>query len=236
MKNNQARQTRRNFLGSAGSAGLGLAATGAITSVGAQEPMPVEKVVPETMLGQYFRRFREIMTAFKEQELEKIGQAADMAGECIEGGGKLYSALGGHLIRGEGGDTSLERIGNPELFHRDTDNMKAGDFLITMSETQAMEAREKGVKTVGWTSPMRRKRDTPPLGLQNPQEKMLEEVCDITIECHVPYTEGILYTEKIHTRPIPGSGQMMLLFYWTLTTGIAGRLAAKGKSLPVAGS
>ncbi len=233
MKNNN---TRRKFLGSVGSAGLGLAASGGITSGCAQEPKPLEKAVPETMLGQYFRRFREIMTAFQEQELEKIGQAADMAVECIDGGGKLYSALGGHLIRGKGGDTSLERIGNPELFHRNTEDMKAGDFLITMSEEQAMEAREKGIKTVGWTSPMRRKRDTPPLGLQNPQEKMLEEVCDVTIECHVPYTEGILYTDKIHTRPIPGSGQMMLLFYWSLTSAIAGRLAAKGKSISVAGS
>ena len=229
-------QTRRKFFGTTGTAGFGLTATGGLISGCSSGSEPTVNDAPETMLGQYFRRFREILTAFREEEMGKIGQAADMAVECIMSGGKLYSTLGGHLFQKDGGDTAVDRIGNPELFNRDTKDMKSGDFLVTMGASQAKEAREKGIKVVGWTSPFRRKGDTPPLGLQKPQDMILEEVCDVTIECHVPYNDGILYSEKIHVRPIPGSGQMTLIFYWILTAAVVERLVKKGKRLTVAGS
>ena len=228
-------QTRRNFFGTLGTAGFGMAAAGGFISGCTSGSIPSDTETPETMLGQYFRRFREILTAFRDEELGKIGQAADMAAECVMNGGRLYSTLGGHLFQKDGGDTAIDRIGNPELFNRDTEDMKSGDFLVTMRASQAKEARGKGIKVVGWTSPFRRKGDTPPLGLQKPQDMILEEVCDITIECHVPYTDGILFTDKIHVRPIPASGQMTLIFYWTLTAAIVERLAKKGKTLMIAG-
>ncbi|MFC1509469.1 hypothetical protein ACFL60_07285 [Candidatus Omnitrophota bacterium] len=233
MKDNQ---TRRNFFGIIGTAGFGLAAAGGMISGCTSGSTPSDTENPETMLGQYFHRFSEILTAFRDEELDKIGQAADMAAECFMSGGKLYSTLGGHLFQKDGGDTANDRIGNPVLFNRDTEDMKTGDFLVTMGASQAKDAQEKGIKVVGWTSPFRRKGDTPPLGLEKPQDMILEEVCDVTIECHVPYTDGILYSEKIHVRPIPGSGQMTLIFYWTLTAAIVERLAEKGKNLTVAGA
>jgi len=228
-------QTRRTFFGTAGSAGFGMAAAGGFSVESRAASRGPEKNRRETMLEQYFRRFGEILAAFREEEWEKIGRAADMAVACIERGGKLYSTLSGHLFQGDGGDTALDRIGNPELFNRDTKDMKAGDFLVTMNASAAKEAREKGVKVVGWTAPFSRKGDTPPLGLQNPQELILEEVCDVTVECHVPYTDGILFSDKIHVRPIPASGQMTILFYWVLTAAVVDRLAVKGKSVKVAG-
>ena len=229
-------KTRRSFFGKVGSAGFGLAAISSLPSESLAASKLPKKNANETMLEQYFRRFGEIMAAFKKYEMENIEKAADLALDCVENGGKLYINLGGHLFYQDGGDTAIDRIGNPELFIRDTKEMKAGDFLLTMSASRANEARKKGIKVVGWTSPFSRKGDTPPLGLQNPSAMILEEVCHVTVECHVPYTEGILYSEKIHVRPIPGSGQMILLFYWVLTAAIVDRLAKKGKTFKVAGA
>ena len=229
-------QTRRRFFGKVSSAGFGLAAIGGLPSESLAASKSPKKGAKETMLEQYFRRFGEILVTFRKNEMENIEKAADLAVECLESGGKLYTSLGGHLFYQDGGDTAIDRIGNPELFIRDTKEMKAGDFLVTMNASQANEARKKGIKVVGWTSPFHRKGDTPPLGLQNPQALILEEVCHVTVECYVPYTDGILFSEKIHVRPIPGSGQMTILFYWVLTSAIVDRLAKKGKTLKVAGT
>jgi len=223
MKNNQ---TRRTFFRNTCTAGILAASVGGITGTAYAASIGKKILADETMLEQYLKRFQKILMTFKKLEMEKISRAADMAAASFLTGGKLYQSLTGHIISGE---ISQTRIGNPKLFTGDMENMKAGDFLVTTRSSQANEAKKKGVKVVGFTTPFYRKEDTPPLGLENPGDIMLSDVCDITIKSYVPYTDGILYSDRIHIRPIPASGQMTIIFYWALVGGITFRLAQKGK-------
>lgn len=197
----------------------------------------------ETMLDQYLRKFKNILTAFKESETKSIEEAAYLAVLCMEKGGHLYSGLIGHLFYKDGGEIAADRIGNPALFRLDSKEIEAGDFLLTMSPAEAVRAKEKGVMCVGFTSPYFRKGDTPPLALtenppevlQNPGDRMLSEICDVTVECHVPCTDGILESSRLAYPAIPAAGQVTLIFYWALAGAITERLARKGRYPVVAG-
>lgn len=223
MKNNQ---TRRTFFRNAGTTGLLAASVGGTTGTAHAASLGKKILADETMLEQYLKKFQKILRAFKKVELEKISRAADMAAECFLIGGKLFQSLTGHIISGE---TSQTRIGTPKLFTGNMETMKVGDFLVTTRPSQANEAKKKGVRVVGFTTPFYRKEDTPPLGLENPGDIMLSDVCDITINSYVPYTDGILFSDRIHVRPIPAAGQMTILFYWALVGGITFRLTKEGK-------
>ncbi len=198
---------------------------------------------PESLLEEYFTRFRRIIEMFEADEGEKISRAAEEAVRCLERGGKLYCGLLGHLFYKNGGEIALNRIGNPDLFSRDTNAAGAGDFLLTMSPSEAKRAKEKGVFCVGFTSPYFLHEDTPPLALtdspadvlRNPENLLLSEICDITIRCHVPYTEGILESPALSTQVIPATSQVTAILYWSLAGEITLRLARKEIYPAVAG-
>ena len=82
-------QTRRKFFCTIGSAGFVMGAFGGLHGDSLAASKSSKKGEKETMLKQYFRRFGEILTVFRKDEMENIEKAADLAVECLENGGKL---------------------------------------------------------------------------------------------------------------------------------------------------
>lgn len=197
----------------------------------------------ESLLEEYFTGFREILNAFETGESEKISRAAEEAVRCLEQGGKLYCGLLGHLFYMNGGEIGPNRIGNPALFSLDINAAGAGDFLLVMSPAEAKKAKDKGAFCVGFTSPYFLHEETPPLALaenpaevlRNPDQLMLSDICEITIRCHVPYTEGILVSSAISTPVIPATSQITAILYWSLAGEITARLFRKGVFPEIAG-
>ena len=238
--------SRRSFFGGTGElaliAGM-LGGTACCREVEQTESVSLPRPTKETMFEQYIGKLREILVAFMTGEEETIGRAADLAVQCYDKGGKLYAALIGHLFAyQDGGEIAEHRIGNPGLFimrthfSLDTEELAPGDFLLTMVPTEAKKAKEKGVWCVGLTSPYFKNEDTPPLALhdnppsvlRNPEGLTLTEICDITINCHCPYTDGLLYSDRLSVEAIPSAGHITIMFYWALVGSIIERLAKKG--------
>ena len=235
--------SRRQFWVKLGGVPLAAALGGSLPAKGAVESRPKHFQRKRSMLEGYFTRFGEILKEFETDELTMITRAAEEAVRCLERGGKLYCGLLGHLFYKNGGEIAPGRVGNPALFTLDTNAAGEGDFLLVMSPTEAKKAKDKGVFCVGFTSPYFLHEETPPLALaenpaevlRNPDQRMLSDICDITIRCHTPYTEGIMESPAISTPVIPATSQITAILYWSLAGEITARLARKGVFPKVAG-
>ena len=195
------------------------------------------EVPVKPFIDQYYDGLMEIAHCVRDTSVGTIAQAMEKAYEIKRKGGNIYChLLTGHFAMFAG---CKDRPGQPYLLpnrsDRNTDedyeNMKEGDFYITNGGTKRAEtARKKGVFTVGITNNYNRFSKTPPDFLRSTSQTKIEDVCDLVIDSHVPYYNGLVNAPQIPGFQIcPSSGISQYLVYWACTASLANLIGTKGK-------
>ena len=87
---------------------------------------------------------------------------------------------------------------------------------------------ERMVKIIGITTPSVLNNKTPSGTLENMGTFRIEDFSDIVINCHVPYTDGILHVKDIDIPICPASGIIHSIIYYSLAAEIVAGLAVNG--------
>jgi len=214
VRTEKAVASRRDFL-------RGIVLTGAgMTGMGAFIQSCAEKgVQPSAGLAQlYIDGILNIIGTIVERELPKISHAATLAVQAKLQGHHLYSHITGNMFPQE---TNTGRPGSPDIFRTDNiQDARREDVMITNEPSIARGLSEQYVKVIGITTPFIPNSNTPPGALENMGVMRIEDVSDIIIQCHVPYTDGILDVEGLDIPICPASGVIHSLIYYALAAEI----------------
>ncbi|MBN1293846.1 MAG: twin-arginine translocation signal domain-containing protein [Candidatus Latescibacteria bacterium] len=174
----------------------------------------------------YIEGIQRIIKQIKDKELSKIQQAAGLAVQAKLHGNNLYAHLSGNMLQGE---LRKDRPGNPNIFiTEDIQRAARDDFVLTNEPSVVRGFSERLVKVVGFSTPSINNNNTPVGALKNMGTFRLEDVADIVIYCHVPYTDGIVNVEGVDVPLFPASGVIHSLMYYTLVSEIVESLAQHG--------
>lgn len=232
--------SRRKFF--QGSAAMGAAAAASMVPGTGSAEVDVKFATnfepsDKSFIDQYYDGLIEIAEGTRKESVGTIAQAMEKAYETTRKGGKIYSHLfTGHFAMMAGAE---DRPGQPYLLpnrgdrntREDIQNMKKGDFLITNGIGREMQQiRDKGVYIVGITNNYIPFAKTPPDFLRPEATTKIEDVCDMVIDSHVPYYNGLVNAPQIKGfRICPSSGISQYLVYWACTASLANLIGSKGK-------
>jgi len=206
--------SRRDFLRNIASSGLLMMGTSSFLQSCAEKG-----VTPSAGLARaYIERIVGIIEKIRERELPKIRKAAMLAVQAKLQGYDLYAYMGGNMFPHE---ISPSRPGSPHIFL--TENISRalkGDVVFTNDPEIARGLGEQYVKVIGITTPSIPNFLTPPGTHENMGVLLIEDVADIVIYCHVPYTDGILNVEGIDIPICPASGVIHSLVYYAIVAEI----------------
>lgn len=183
-------------------------------------------------VDQYYDGLMEIAVADRKESVGTIAQAMEKAYECMRNGGRVFCRFQtGHFVMFA---ASSDIPGQPNLLPNtrgeqdDIKNIKKGDFYISNSIGRGQ--REQGAYVVGVTCNYSKFSKTPPGFLRRDDGPTMEESCDLTIDSHVPYYNGLVNAPQIPGfRICPSSGIAMMLVYWACTASLANLIGTKGK-------
>ena len=232
------RMSRRRFFSGSAALGVSAAILNSPEAKAVEVAFPSKFEVPEKQfMDQYYDGLMEIAHGVRKNSVDTIAQAMEKAYELRRKGGKIYShLLTGHFAMFAG---SPDRPGQPNLLPNRSDrntkedfaNMKKGDFYITNGGARrAEEARKIGAYVVGITNNYNRFSKTPLDFLRSDSQTAIEDVCDLVIDSHVPYYNGLVNAPQIPGfRICPSSGISQYLVYWACTASLANLIGTKGK-------
>ena len=220
--NNQDSWKRREFLSRVSAAGLGALGLGTFLQSCAEKG-----ILPSSGLARiYFEGVLDIIGKIRERELEKIRKAAMLTVQAKLQGFTLYSHITGHMFPAEIAPT---RPGSPHIFQTEgIQRAQKGDMLVTNDPETARGLGEQYVKVIGITTPFVPSFSTPPGALENMGVLLIEDVADLVIDCHVPYSDGILNVEGLDVPICPASGIIHSLIYYALTAEIVEEYTKSG--------
>ena len=102
------------------------------------------------------------------------------------------------------------------------------DFVLTNDPEPVRGLSESFVNVVGITNPVIVGPGTPPGTFANMGGLRIEDVSSMIIDCHIPYTNGILPVEGVDLPICPVSGIVHSLIHHTMAAEIVERLAVYG--------
>jgi len=214
--------TRRDFICDISRTGFGMLGFGAFMQSCAEKGVSYS----QNLANLYIKSIRKIIRIVNERELPKIKQAAGLAVQAKLQGHKLYAHIVGGMLDGV---TDKKRPGNPDIFiTEDIYRASRDDFVVTNDPGVVRGFSERLVKVVGLTTPSVHNIRTPPGALENMGAYRIEDVSDIVIYCHVPYTDGIVNVEGIDILLFPASGIIHTLIYYALVSEIVEELSGQG--------
>ena len=221
-KNRTETHNRRDFIRDLTISGLGMIGLGTFFQSCAEKG-----ITPTSGLAKaYVEGILAIVKKIRERELSKITRAATIAVQARLQGHKLYAYFSGDMLPAE---TDNSRPGSPHIFLTDNINKVAReDVVITNVPETVRGFGEQYVKVIGITTPSIANYNTPPGVLENMGTLRIEDVADIVIFCHVPYTDGILKVEGIDIPICPASGIIHSLIYYALAAEIVEGLTQSG--------
>lgn len=207
--------SRRDFLAKATVSGIGMLGLGAFIESCAEKEIGL---APTDLAQAYIKGLLTIINKISTRENEKIGKSAALALQAKLAGRTLYADFVGNMFPHE---IAESRPGSPHLF-KWTDYRRAakGDIVITNNPETARGLGEQNVKIIGLTTPAVPNYSVPPDSYENMGVFRIEDVSDIIIDCHVPYTDGILNVEGIEIPICPASGIVHSLIYYALVADI----------------
>ncbi|MCE5251078.1 twin-arginine translocation signal domain-containing protein [bacterium] len=230
---------RRRFLSDSTALGVGAAATLAAARPGNAEidVTFVKDFTPpaKSFIDQYYDGLIEIAEGTRNESVGAIAKAMEKAYECMRNGGNIYGRIQtGHFVMFAG---SSDLRGQPNLIPNTREprgssaTPKKGDFVITNGGGgRQNEQRDSGVYVVGLTCNYSKFAKTPPGFLRSDNGPAMEDVCDLVIDTHVPYYNGLVNAPQIPGfRICPSSGIAMMLVYWACTASLANLIGTKGK-------
>jgi len=214
--------TRRDFIQNISFAGIGMLGFGAFIQSCAEK-----KVAYSSNLAKlYIDGVRNIIGIITERELPQIQRAAGLAVQAKLQGHNLYAHLSDGML---GGEIAKSRPGNPNIFITDDLHKATRDDLVVTNNPGIVRGfSERLVKVVGYTTPSIYNTQTPPGVLENMGTFRIEDVSDIVIYCHVPYTDGIVNVEGIDIPLFPASGIIHSIMYYALVSEIVENFARHG--------
>ena len=193
------KHTRRDFIRSVPLTGLGALGMGYFLQSCAEKG-----ISPSNELTKhYVEGMLAIINTVKERELENIKSAAALAVNTRLLGHDIYASLKGGMLPHE-----------IDILTNDPDIVRGFS--------------ERMVKIIGITIPSIFNNDTPSGTLENMGTFRIEDFSDIVINCHVPYTDGILNVEGIDIPICPASGIIQSIIYFSLAAEIVAGLAESG--------
>ena len=219
MKQNH---SRRDFLYNTSMAGISMLGLSAFLASCEEK----EIAYSQDLAKLYIEGIQRIISQIKEKEIDKIQQAAGIAVQTKLQGHNLYAHISGNMLQGE---LKENRPGNPNIFI--TENIRRAsrdDFVLTNEPAVVRGFSERLVKIVGISTPSIHNKNTPSGALKNMGTFRLEDVADIVIYCHVPYTDGIVNVKGVDIPLFPASGIIHSLMYYTLVAEIVESLAKHG--------
>ena len=209
------KHTRRDFIREMAVSGLGMMGLGVFFQSCAEKGI----LLSSGLAKAYIEGILSILEKIRERELLKITKAATIAVQAKLQGRNLYTHISGNMFPRE---TDKSRPGSPDIFL--TENIERasnGDVVITNDTETARGLGEQFVKVIGITTPSIPNFSTPPGALENMGTILIEDVADIIIHCHIPYTDGILDVEGLDIPICPASGVIHSLIYYALAAEIA---------------
>ena len=220
--NNIENHTRRDFIRDMSMIGIGMAGFGAFL-----QSCSEEGIAPTSGLTKaYIDGLLDIIKKIRERELPKITKAATLAVQARLQGHNLYAKFSGGMLLSETDDS---RPGSPHVFiTTNLHEVSWSDIVITNDPEAVRGFSEQFVKVVGITTPSVPNSNTPPDKLENMGVLRIEDVSDIVIYCHVPYTDGILNVQGIDIPICPASSVIHSLIYYALIAEIVEGLARNG--------
>ena len=221
-KNKIITHTRRNFIHDLTISSLGTMCLGTFLQSCADKG-----ITPASSTAiAYIEGVLAIIEKIKEKELPQITKAATLAVQARLRGNKLYSYISGDMLPAE---TDNSRPGSPHIFLTDSiQKASRDDVVITNVPEAARGLGERYVKVIGITPPLVSNDKTPPGVFENMGTLRIEDVSDIVIYTHVPYTDGILNVEGIDIPICPASGIIQSLVYYALAAEIVEGLTNNG--------
>jgi uncharacterized phosphosugar-binding protein len=215
-------RSRRTFLGDMARAG------GCMIGIGAFVQACAEKEIAFTteLAEHYLEGVRTILASIRERETGRIRQAAALAVQTRLNGHDLYASLHGSMLVN---DTLNSRPGSPAVFSTMSHDLVAPDDFVFSNDAQSVRGlAELFITVVGMNTPSIVNIDTPPGELENMGTLRIDDVSNIVIDCHVPYTDGILNVEGIDIPICPASGVIHSFIYYTLIAELIERLTEHG--------
>ncbi len=233
----QKKVTRRGFVAGAAAFGAAMASAAGAQSKADYAFATNFKAPEKCFMDQYYDGMLEIAQNIRATQVGAMAKAMEKAYELQRKGGKIYShMLTGHLAMFTG---SPDEHGQPGVLPQRSDRktkedfaaMKKGDFLLTNGSGAGIEeARKKGVYVVGITNNYIRTAKTPDGFLRRENTTRIEDICDMVIDSHVPYYNGLVNAPQLpQFRICPSSGNAMALVYWSMTGALANLIGTKGK-------
>ena len=207
------KHTRRGFLRTAASGALFAGFGAFIQSCEEKGLQPSADLVKA-----YIDGVLDIIAKIRERESGAIRQAAAIAVQSKLHGHDLYSHITGAMFPAEKADS---RPGSPHIFL--TENIqraRRSDVIVSNDPESVRGLSEQYVKVIGITTPTVPSLHTPPGALNNMGVLTIEDVSNVTIYCHIPYTDGILDVEGIEIPICPVSGIIHSLIYYSLVAEI----------------
>ena len=221
-RNKSSPSSRRDFMRSLSTAGIGMFGISAFIQSCAKE----EIFFSTELTKHYIEGLLGIIAIIKERELPKIRQAAGLAVQTRLLGHKVYASLSDGMLQNE---IEPSRPGNLRVFILDdVQNAEKGDLVITGDPEKVRGFSERMIKIIGITKPSILNSDTPPYTLENMGTFRIEDFSDIIINCHVPYKDGILPVEGIDIPICPASGIIRSAIYHSLVAEIVTGLTRNG--------
>ncbi|HUT63261.1 MAG TPA: hypothetical protein VMZ04_04815 [Anaerolineae bacterium] len=220
-------QTRRDFICDISMIGIGISGFGAFL-----QSCSEKGIAPTSGLAKaYIDGLLAIIEKIRKRELPKITKAASLAVQARLQGHKLYAKISGGMIPFE---TDTSRPGSPRVYITTNINEVSWNDVIITNDPEAVRGfSEQFVKVVGITTPSIPNNNTPPGTLENMGALRIEDVSDIIIYCHVPYTDGILNVQGIDIPICPASGVIHSLIYYALAAEIVEGLTRSGIYPPI---
>ncbi len=202
--------------------GIGFAGLGAFIQSCAEKNIPLSADLGKA----YIDGVLKIIAKIKDRELLKIRKSATIAVQAKLQGHTVYAHIEGAMFPAE---ISPGRPGSPHIFV--TENIQKSmkdDVLITNNPETARGLGEQYVKIIGITTPSVPNFSTPPGALENMGVLLIEDVADVVIDCHVPYTDGILNVQGIDIPICPASGIIHSMIYYALAAEIVEGYTMRG--------
>ena len=222
QNNTIAIHSRRDFIRDMTLTGLGMMGLGAFFQSCTENNIPLATSLAKA----YIEGILAIVEKIRERELPKISKVAMLAVQARLQGHKLYAYLSGGMLPSE---IDHSRPGSPNIFiTEDIDLASRGDVVLTNDPEIVRGFSERWVKVFGITTPSVPNSNTPSGALENMGRLRIEDVSDIVIFCHVPYTDGIVHVEGIDIPVCPASSVIHSLIYYAITAEIVEGLTKSG--------
>ena len=214
--------TRRDFISTLNLAGIGMFGIGTFFQSCAEKGISPSNEITK----KYIEGLLEIIKKINEREIDNIKQAETLIVNTRLLGHDIYASLKGSMFPYE---IDMNRPGSPHIFIFDNiRNASKGDVILTNDPVTVRGFAERMIKVIGITTPSVLNKDTPSGTLKNMGTYRIEDFSDIVINCHVPYTDGILNINGIDIPICPASGIINSLIYYSLAAEIVAGLALNG--------